>query len=128
MFSTDATKKKDSLCRYVNDSPKDFANAAVRWVLILNKVHICLFANADICRGTETRYVRLNYFAFFFSTNYCDYKFPIIFFSNCHKMYLLLFNCQKISQGRAYHFHWKIREKTMFSGGKSQGISGNLCW
>ena len=30
MFSTDAAKKKDSLCRYVNDSPKDFANAAVR--------------------------------------------------------------------------------------------------
>ena len=67
MFSTDATKKKDSLCRYVNDSPKDFANAAVRWVVILNKVHICLFANADICRGTETMYVRLNYFAFFFN-------------------------------------------------------------
>ena len=25
MFSIDATKNKDSLCRYVNDSPKDFA-------------------------------------------------------------------------------------------------------
>ena len=85
MFSIDATKNKDSLCRYVNDSPKDFAVATMKGVVNLNKVHICLFANTDICRGTEIRYVRLNYFAIF-STNFWDYKFLIICFSNCHKM------------------------------------------
>ena len=67
MFSIDATKKEDSLCRYVDNSPKDFANVTMKRVIILNKVHICLFANADICRGTEIRYVRLNYFAIIFN-------------------------------------------------------------
>ena len=60
MFSIDATKNKDSLCRYINNSPKEFAVATMKGVVNLNKVHICLFANADICRGTEIKYVRLN--------------------------------------------------------------------
>ena len=54
-FSIDATRCH-RLARYVNDSPKKFANCSPKPLLIAGEPHVVLFAIKDIDVGMELRY------------------------------------------------------------------------
>jgi len=55
VFSIDGTDT-DRLGRYINDSPRKFANAVTKATVIDTVPHILVFAVQDIPAGTEVRY------------------------------------------------------------------------
>lgn len=42
--------------KYVNDSPKQFANCVAKPIWLCGKPHVILFASVEIKAGTELRY------------------------------------------------------------------------
>jgi len=54
--SIDATNVTSRLGRYVNDSPRSYANCHAKPVAIGGIPHILIFASKDIRSGTELRY------------------------------------------------------------------------
>lgn len=54
-FSIDATDV-ECLAKYINDSPKRYANCIAKPTLIDGGPHVLLFAKKDIKMGTELRY------------------------------------------------------------------------
>ncbi|XP_066916052.1 uncharacterized protein [Clytia hemisphaerica] len=54
-FCIDATTN-NQLCRYVNDSPEEYANAKMMRECINNKIYLVLRAKNDLPIGTELRY------------------------------------------------------------------------
>lgn len=55
MYSIDGTESS-GLARYVNDSPKRFANCSAKVVVVDGQPHVILLAVRDIIAGTELRY------------------------------------------------------------------------
>lgn len=54
-FSIDATRH-GGLMRFVNDSPRQFANCLAKPVMLNGKPHVILMAKKEILSGTELRY------------------------------------------------------------------------
>jgi len=46
----------DRIARYINDSPRKFANCCPRSTFVLGKPRVIIFALRDIKVGTELRY------------------------------------------------------------------------
>ena len=43
--------------KFINDSPKRFANLIMKKIFLDKTPHLCLFAAEDICIGEEVRFV-----------------------------------------------------------------------